>query len=241
MIGPRFGGAVTDAGRWFKHAIDNKMTVDDLKLEHPVRQGNRPFPRCRTEAYRQFRASWPASRKARQCEPSSRLCKVASIAGSALPRPIRRPARRAAMTLLSLTTRQSPARSRSGRSPMLRSSSSGAAPFGRTTRSRAASRGTTGRKAMRSAGRSKSKRSVRMAIDHRHSGACAQRTNRNPEPCSVLVSGFRVRPCGGRPGMTNSYAPIVALTILSGSLTGSPRLILSTFSMPSVTLPQTVY
>ena len=30
MIGPRFGGAVTDAGRWFKHAIDNKMTVDDF-------------------------------------------------------------------------------------------------------------------------------------------------------------------------------------------------------------------
>src|SRR5208337_2456850 len=33
----------------------------------------------------------------------------------------------------------------------------------------------------------------------------------------------------------------VALTILSGSLTGSPRLILSTFSMPETTLPQTVY
>ena len=32
-----------------------------------------------------------------------------------------------------------------------------------------------------------------------------------------------------------------ALTILSGSFTGSPRLILSTFSMPSMTLPQTVY
>src|SRR5215467_5174667 len=33
----------------------------------------------------------------------------------------------------------------------------------------------------------------------------------------------------------------VALTILSGSRTGSPRLILSTFSMPDTTLPQTVY
>ena len=32
-----------------------------------------------------------------------------------------------------------------------------------------------------------------------------------------------------------------ALTILSGSFTGSPRLILSTFSMPETTLPQTVY
>ncbi|MCA9471283.1 MAG: ATP citrate lyase [Nitrospirales bacterium] len=30
MIGPRFGGAVTDAGRWFKYAIDNQLTVDDF-------------------------------------------------------------------------------------------------------------------------------------------------------------------------------------------------------------------
>ena len=30
MIGPRFGGAVTDAGRYFKHAVDNKMTVDEF-------------------------------------------------------------------------------------------------------------------------------------------------------------------------------------------------------------------
>jgi len=30
MIGPRFGGAVTDAGRWFKYAIDNQQTVDDF-------------------------------------------------------------------------------------------------------------------------------------------------------------------------------------------------------------------
>ncbi len=30
MIGPRFGGAVTDAGRFFKYAVDNKMTVDDF-------------------------------------------------------------------------------------------------------------------------------------------------------------------------------------------------------------------
>jgi hypothetical protein len=36
-------------------------------------------------------------------------------------------------------------------------------------------------------------------------------------------------------------AAIVAFTILSGSFTGSPRLILSTFSMPDVTSPQTVY
>ena len=30
MIGPRFGGAVTDAGRYFKHAVDTQMTVDDF-------------------------------------------------------------------------------------------------------------------------------------------------------------------------------------------------------------------
>ena len=30
MIGPRFGGAVTDAGRYFKYAIDNKMNVDEF-------------------------------------------------------------------------------------------------------------------------------------------------------------------------------------------------------------------
>lgn len=30
MIGPRFGGAVTDAGRWFKYAIDNSLSVDDF-------------------------------------------------------------------------------------------------------------------------------------------------------------------------------------------------------------------
>jgi len=30
MIGPRFGGAVTDAGRYFKYAIDNKMSVDEF-------------------------------------------------------------------------------------------------------------------------------------------------------------------------------------------------------------------
>jgi ATP-citrate lyase alpha-subunit len=33
MIGPRFGGAVTDAGRYFKYAIDNKLSVDEF-LSH---------------------------------------------------------------------------------------------------------------------------------------------------------------------------------------------------------------
>ena len=30
MIGPRFGGAVTDAGNYFKYAIDQKMSVDEF-------------------------------------------------------------------------------------------------------------------------------------------------------------------------------------------------------------------
>jgi hypothetical protein len=38
-----------------------------------------------------------------------------------------------------------------------------------------------------------------------------------------------------------SNQPNIAEMILSGSRTGSPRLILSTFSMPDVTRPQTVY
>ena len=58
-----------------------------------------------------------------------------------------------------------------------------------------------------------------------------RRSERHCDPGHYGVDAIRVR----------RHAPIVALTILSGSLTGSPRLILSTFSMPSVTLPQTVY
>lgn len=30
MIGPRFGGAVTDAGRWFKYAVENNMGVEEF-------------------------------------------------------------------------------------------------------------------------------------------------------------------------------------------------------------------
>lgn len=33
MIGPRFGGAVTDAGKWFKYAIDQKLTPEAF-LDH---------------------------------------------------------------------------------------------------------------------------------------------------------------------------------------------------------------
>ena len=30
MIGPRFGGAVTDAGKWFKYAVKNKLSVEEF-------------------------------------------------------------------------------------------------------------------------------------------------------------------------------------------------------------------
>src|SRR4051794_16096749 len=50
----------------------------------------------------------------------------------------------------------------------------------------------------------------------------------------------RVKPAHDESGYAASAA-IRALMILSGSFTGSPRLILSTFSMPDVTLPHTVY
>src|SRR3954452_21883946 len=50
----------------------------------------------------------------------------------------------------------------------------------------------------------------------------------------------RVKPAHDDDGQAASAA-MRALMILSGSLTGSPRLILSTFSMPEVTLPHTVY
>src|SRR5271169_6927991 len=42
-------------------------------------------------------------------------------------------------------------------------------------------------------------------------------------------------------GPSGPFQLTLALMILSGSRTGSPRLILSTFSMPETTLPQTVY
>ena len=41
MIGPRFGGAVTDAGRYFKYAIENKMSVDDFFRLHEEKCGTR--------------------------------------------------------------------------------------------------------------------------------------------------------------------------------------------------------
>src|ERR1700738_3171512 len=51
----------------------------------------------------------------------------------------------------------------------------------------------------------------------------------------------RVKPAYDDFGFQAASSAMRALTILSGFCTGSPRLILSTFSMPDVTLPQTVY
>src|SRR6516162_7882406 len=50
-------------------------------------------------------------------------------------------------------------------------------------------------------------------------------------------------PPSSRPGdhLYDAPAAILAEMMRSGSATGSPRLILSTFPMPSVTCPQTVY
>ena len=46
MIGPRFGGAVTDAGRYFKYAVDNKMSRRRVlgSYEEECRAGSRHRP-----------------------------------------------------------------------------------------------------------------------------------------------------------------------------------------------------
>src|SRR6476620_1037915 len=51
----------------------------------------------------------------------------------------------------------------------------------------------------------------------------------------------RVKPAYDDFWRHDASAAMRAFTILSGFRTGSPRLIFSTFSMPAVTLPQTVY
>src|SRR5258705_10712059 len=51
----------------------------------------------------------------------------------------------------------------------------------------------------------------------------------------------RVKPAYDDFGVHAASAAMRALTILSGFCTGSPRLILSTFSIPDVTFPHTVY
>jgi len=42
MIGPRFGGAVTDAGRWFKYGVDKNLTPDAFLVEMKNKVG--PVP-----------------------------------------------------------------------------------------------------------------------------------------------------------------------------------------------------
>ena len=93
---------------------------------------------------------------------------------------------------------------------------------------------------MLAGGSSKSKRSVRIGLA-RHSGGRAERGNPESRGCWSKIPGSRFA-C---PGMTESdysaSAAMWALTILSGSFTGSPRLILSTTSIPDTTSPITVY
>src|ERR1700754_1689004 len=95
------------------------------------------------------------------------------------------------------------------------------------------------------AGNSKSKRSVRIG-ETRH---CEEHLRRsNPALLCGILDCFAVIGRASRDPLARNdgsgYAAsdaICALMILSGSFTGSPRLILSTFSMPEVTLPHTVY
>ena len=171
-----------------------------VKLEHRVRRGNRPSLRCRTAACRRPRASWPASRRPAN---ASRRSACAGSPRSPAPRPRARCAgrcSRAAITLLSLTTRQSPARSRSGRSPMLRSSSAGVSP-GRTTSSRAASRGLAGRKAMRS-GRQIEIEQVGSHVYSSCPGRSAACRTPSPDSTALRVMDSRLAMPGTSPAMT---------------------------------------
>src|SRR5690606_22504 len=81
-----------------------------------------------------------------------------------------------------------------------------------------------------------------------------QETGRVPRPCrpqrDPLLRQIEVEEIDAhaRPVRSVATPPAQAAsaitfidTILSGSLTGSPRLILSTISIPSTTLPHTVY
>ena len=154
-----------------------------VKHERRVRQGSKLYLRCRNAPYRPISSFLAGFTKARQCEPSIRLCSVASIAGSLLPRPIRRPVRRAAMTLLSLT-HQAVAGAQ-----LIRQVADGAVVelrrlTGPHHQEPCGVRGAAGRRAMRSAGRSKSKRSVRMTfLRHaRHSGPAEGRPEHKPRP-----------------------------------------------------------
>src|SRR4051812_45108643 len=86
---------------------------------------------------------------------------------------------------------------------------------------------------MQPAGSSKSNRSVRMYAT-RH---CEERSDEAIQFLLAATGLLRF----ARNDCYAASAAMRALMILSGFFTGSPRLILSTFSMPEVTLPHTVY
>src|SRR5262249_42023828 len=75
--------------------------------------------------------------------------------------------------------------------------------------------------------------------------SCYERMGRSdcsPRPLQCLARVLKRSAARGDGSADHdASAPILAEMIRSGSATGSPRLILSTFPMPSVTLPQTVY
>ena len=123
-------------------------------------------------------------------------------------------------TRVSLTTRASPGRSSAARSRTPRSPN-GSAAAGSTVSRRELSRGAAGRSAMADSGSSKSKASTSMGIE--------------------VKPGPREARAGRSGGWGRSAQLIVAVVMESGSRTGSPRLILSTFSMPDTTSPHTVY
>ena len=84
-----------------------------VKLEHQVRRGNRLSLRAETKRIADLELlGWLD--KGAPVRPIQPLVQGRLDCRLGAPRPIRRPARRAAMTLLSLTTRQSPGRSKSG-------------------------------------------------------------------------------------------------------------------------------
>ena len=193
----------------------------------PKRIGRRP------------RASWPAATKARQREPSSRLCQRRLDAAARSPRPMRRPVSRAGITRVSLTTSASPGCSRSGRSRDAAVVELGAA----RPAPPAAARHRAARRPQRDALRRQVEVeeigaheffSPRPRLTARGSRVRGIRTrNEAPHPARMRVA---TSPANAESVRIARRRAIVALTILSGSLTGSPRLILSTFSMPSIDL-----
>jgi hypothetical protein len=75
-------------------------------------------------------------------------------------------------------------------------------------------------------------------------GGSAPERKGAPCPGAPSVRFADISPLRGRDWRVETQAAssaMRAVTILSGSFTGSPRLILSTLSMPSTTLPHTVY